>query len=126
MVSLDQIRTLEMAINEDVKSLWRVVTYFLTDHVNHILNTAVRDDWENRRINDAQVFHAVHFETRVDDAFSDVFRKTASATGIFTVSGRERTGTPRTYESQSEISLGSVCSSPRPIRVASAKDNPRR
>lgn len=47
---------------------------FLTNHVNSILDTAVRNDREHRRINHSDVLQAMHLEISVNYAVFNLLR----------------------------------------------------
>jgi hypothetical protein len=55
------------------------------DHISldGVLDTAVRNDWEDRSVNDAKVLSAEDLELRVDDAFFDGPVDAKGATGIW-------------------------------------------
>jgi hypothetical protein len=57
-------------------------TNLFSYHIHYILNPAVWNEWENARVNDAQVLHSMHFQTRIDDALLDVFAQPIRAAGM--------------------------------------------
>jgi hypothetical protein len=54
----------------------------LSNHVHCVLDAAVRDDREDRSINDTKALDSVYLELVVNNALLDVPRETGSATGI--------------------------------------------
>jgi hypothetical protein len=54
----------------------------LANHVDSILDPAVWNDREHRRINDPQVLEAVHLQLSVDYALLDVLRQAAGSAGV--------------------------------------------
>lgn len=44
----------------------------LANHVDGVLNAAVRNDGEHRRINHPQILESVHLQLSVDDALPDI------------------------------------------------------
>ena len=44
----------------------------LRDHVHDVLNSTVRNDWEDGGVDDTQVLNAVHLEGQVYDPLLDI------------------------------------------------------
>lgn len=59
------------------------ISPLLSNHIDGVLDTAVRNDWEDRSVNDAKVLGAEDLELRVDDAFFDGLVDAKGATGIW-------------------------------------------
>lgn len=57
-------------------------SHLLSNHVNGVLDAAVRNDWDDGGISNAEVLDAVNTETRVNNTLLDVLRETCSTTRV--------------------------------------------
>jgi len=61
-------------------------TNLLTNHIDGVLDAAIRDDWEHRSINYAKSLDAVDFELAVNYTFLDALGDPSSSARIWNVS----------------------------------------
>ena len=59
-------------------------TYLLSDHVHHVLNPAIRDNGEYRRINNPQPLDTMNLQLPINDPLCDIPRQPIRATGMKT------------------------------------------
>lgn len=57
-------------------------SHLFTDHVDRVLDTAVRDDRHDRGIGNAEVLDAMHPQLVVNDTLLDVLRQTGGTTRV--------------------------------------------
>ena len=55
-------------------------TYLLSDHVHHVLNPAIRDNGEYRRINNPQPLDTMNLQLPINDPVCDILRQSICAT----------------------------------------------
>jgi hypothetical protein len=58
--------------------------HLLCNHINRVLRAAIRNDWDDRCINDAEIFDAMDTELRIDNSLLYILGKTSSTTRIYT------------------------------------------
>lgn len=81
MISLDHIGTLgNMSVKSQGTDGKR--SYLLSNHVNRVLDAAVRNDWDDGGISNAEVLDAVNTEARVNNTLLDVLRQACSTTRV--------------------------------------------
>ena len=57
-------------------------THLLSDHVDRVLGPAIRDDGDDRGIDNTEVLDAVDAELGVNDTLLDVLGETSCSAGI--------------------------------------------
>lgn len=60
-----------------------MLTHFLSDHVDGVLDTAVRDDGHDGGVSNAEVADSVNTELGVDDTLLDVLGETGSTARVY-------------------------------------------
>ena len=58
------------------------LTHLLSDHIDGILRSAIRDDRDDRCINDAEVLDTVDAELWIDDSLLDGLRQTGRSARV--------------------------------------------
>ena len=69
-----------------LKQVGDLKTDLLSDHVDSVLDTAVRDDRENTGIHNTEVLDTVNLELTVDDTLRDVLGETGSTARVCVLS----------------------------------------
>jgi hypothetical protein len=91
-------------------------THLFRNHINRVLRSAIRDDWDDGGINDTEVLDAMDTELRVDNSLINALGKTGCTARIcdrlLDSLFQKNTGVKATYGIQSETSPTLPCSLP--------------
>ena len=62
-----------------------ICSHLLSNHVDRVLDTAIRDDRDDGSINDTEVLHTMNSETGINNTLLNALGKTSSTTRVCTV-----------------------------------------
>ena len=59
-----------------------IITHLLSNHVHRVLRAAIRDDRDDRRINDAEILDTVDTELRIHNSLLDALGQSVGPTRV--------------------------------------------
>lgn len=62
-----------------------ICSHLLSNHVDRVLDTAVRNDWDDGSVNDTEVLDAVDAKTGINNALLDALGETSSTTRVYQI-----------------------------------------